>query len=178
MYMPRRLLPLLAAALFSGGSAMANEAGFDSKAAAMDYLAATLPQATAANPDYRTVKDGTVTRWLTKAVRFFGQETAGPVSVAMQETYTETKDGETTPAAHEAAFSLAEVEVSELTEPGDVTPEGAAARGVLFACTRPGCIAAKWREQPSVGDRTDIYLQDDAVRAKVLAAFQYLKGAK
>ena len=156
---------------------MADDAAFASRQAAMDYLSATLPKATAANPEFRTVKDGVQTRWLTKAARF-GEGASGAVVVTMEEEYTQTRDGQATPSTHEAAFSLADVKVSELTEPGDVTPDGRPARGVLFSCEKPGCVAARWGGQPSAGDKTDIYLQDDAVRARVLAGFQFLKGAK
>ena len=44
--------------------------------------------------------------------------------------------------APETAFSLADVEISEFTQAGDVTPEGAPSRGQLFSCTTPGCVAA------------------------------------
>lgn len=156
---------------------MADDPGFASKRAAMDYLADVLPQATAANPEYRTVKDGTVSRWLTKSVRF-GESASGAVSVTMQETYSQTQAGKTTPGTHEAAFSLADVAIKDFTEPGDVTPDGKPSRGVIFACEKPGCVAAVWGDRASQADMTDISLQDDAVRGKILAAFLYLKGVK
>ena len=170
MTFPYSILLGLTAALAAGGSALADDADFASPAQATDYLAATLPRATAENPKYRTVADGTVSQWLTQEVRFSGMG-----EVEMLESYTQEKDGKTTPGAHKAAFSLADVEVSEFTEPGDVTPDGAPARGVLFSCQRPGCIAAAWGDQAAPADKTDISLQEDGVRAKVLAAFRYLK---
>ena len=77
---------------------------------------------------------------------------------------------------HEAAFSLADVEITEFTEAGDVTPEGAASRGVMFTCKTPGCVSAAWGGKPSKADKTDISLQEDATRAKILAAFRQLKS--
>lgn len=163
----RRLLFSFALSAFAG-HAMAED--FASRAQAQNYLAAELPRATAANPKYRTLSDGTVSQWLMQEIRFGDNH-----KVEMRETYTQAKDGKTTPETHEAAFSLADVEISEFTEAGDVTPEGAPSRGVLFRCTTPGCVAAKWGGHPSKADKTDISLQDDATRARVLAAFRYLK---
>jgi hypothetical protein len=163
-----RHLPLSFALCALAGQAMAED--FTSRAQAQNYLAAELPRATAANPKYRTLSDGTVSRWLTQEVRFGDNN-----SVEMRERYTQTRDGKTIPGTHEATFSLADVEISDLTEAGDVTPQGAPARGVLFQCRTPGCVAAKWSGQPSKADKTDISLQDDATRARVLAAFRYLK---
>jgi hypothetical protein len=167
----RRGVAFLSTALSAfAGEAMAGD--FASHQQAMDYLAAALPRATAENPQYRTLSDGTVSQWLTQEVRFSGK---GAVRVEMLESYTQTKDGKTTPGTHAATFSLADVEVTEFTEPGDVTPDGAPARGVLFSCKAPGCVAADWGRQASKADKTDISLQDDGVRAKILAAFRYLK---
>ncbi len=73
----------------------------------------------------------------------------------MRESYTQTKDGKTTPGTHEAAFSLADVEITEFTEAGDVTPEGAPSRGVMFTCKTPGCVSAKWGGQASKADKTE-----------------------
>jgi hypothetical protein len=171
--MTRRILYLIAALAVLGGEAMAEE--FSSRAQAMDFLAAALPAATAANPKYRTVGDGTVSRWLTQEIRFSG---TGAVTVEMRESYTQEKDGKTTSGTHAATFSLADVELTEFAEPGDVTPEGAPSRGVLFSCKAPGCVAAVWGGQGSKADKTDISLQDDGARAKILAAFRYLKTNK
>jgi hypothetical protein len=151
------------------GQAMAED--FTSRAAAKDYLAAELPRATAANPKYRTLSDGTVSQWLTQEIRF-GDRGA----VTMRESYTQAKDGKTIPGTHEAAFSLGDVEISEFTEAGDVTPDGAPSRGVMFKCNTPGCVAAVWGGQPSKADKTDISIQDDATRARILGAFRYLKS--
>ena len=163
----RRVLAASALCAFAG-EAMAEE--FASRAEAQHYLAAELPRATAANPNYRTLSDGTVSQWLTQEIQFGDNAT-----VRMRERYTQEKDGKTAPGTHEATFSLAEVEILDFTEAGDVTPEGAPARGVLFKCKAPGCVAAAWGSQPSKADKTDISIQDDATRAKILGAFRFLK---
>ena len=172
-----KILPVLfvgSLAVLTGG-ARAADTSFASRAQAMDYLRHELPKATAANPKYLTKADSTVSQWLTDDINF-SADGRGGIKVTMRESFTQTKDGKTTPGRHEAAFSLADVDVSEFTEAGDVTPDGAAARGVLFACVRPECVAALWGGQPSASDRTDISLQDDATRARILAAFRRLQA--
>src|SRR5205807_7078859 len=89
----------------SGGPAMAES--FASRAQAMAYIADALPKASRANPDYVTKSDGTVSRWLTDDVRFTSQS-GGAVEIEMRESYTQTKDGKTSPGRHEAKFSLAD----------------------------------------------------------------------
>ncbi|MDE3174724.1 MAG: hypothetical protein KGM15_01270 [Pseudomonadota bacterium] len=152
------------------------QAPFASLLAAMDYIADALPRATADNPKYLTKADGTVSRWLTLDVRFVTAEDA--VRIAMRENFTQENEGKTTTGRHEAEFSLSQVEISEFTEPGDVTPQGQAARGLLFTCKTPGCVAAKWGDQPSAADKTDISVQDDSARAKLLAAFRQLQTGR
>jgi hypothetical protein len=156
-----------------GGATMADE--FATRAAAKDYISAALPKATSENPKYLTKNDGTVSEWLTEEVRF-ASDGAGAVTVEMRERYTQTKDGKTTPGKHEAAFSLAAVKISDFSAPYDVTPQGAAARGLLFACAEPGCVSAVWGGQPSRADKADIYIQSDETRAKILAAFRRLQS--
>ena len=148
---------------------------FATRAHAMNYLATALAPATAQNPKYTTKADGTVSQWLTDEV-VFATDAAGAVTVTMREHYTQTERGKTAPGKHEASFSLADVEITDFTAPHDVTPEGAPARGVWFACAKPGCIAAVWSGTPSRADKSDIYIQDDATRARILAAFRRLQS--
>ncbi len=172
--------PLLAAPLFAAlaaGGGSAGETGFASSAEAMKWLARELPRVTQANPKYLTKSDGTVSQWLTKVVRF-SREADGRVRVAMQESYTQTKGGVSTPGQHEAKFSLGDVEITDFSEPGDVTPAGEPSRGILFTCNKPRCVAAVWSGKAAPSDKTDISIQDDALRAKVLAAFRYLQTHK
>jgi hypothetical protein len=159
-------------ALMPGGTAMTEE--FATRAEAIAYLSTSLHNETAANPNYLTRSDGTLSQWLTDEASF--SISAGAVRVTMRESYTQTKDGKTVPGKHEAEFSLAEVVVSDFTAPGDVTPAGSPARGLLFTCMRPGCVAASWSGQPSHADKSDIYIQDDGARARILAAFKRLQS--
>ena len=168
-----RRLAVLAGVLAWGGPAMAQT--FATQAEAMQYLARALPQATAQNPLYTAKGDGMVSQWLTDELRF-DTDAGGAVTVTMRESYAQTEAGKTTPGTHEAAFSLAEVEIADFTAPNDLTPEGAAARGLLFTCAKPGCIAAQWSGKPSRADKSDIYVQDDATRAEILAAFRRLQS--
>ncbi len=154
---------------FLAGDAVAVE--FETRAAAMDYIAAALPKATSANPLYLTKADGTVSSWLTEAVSFRDNGS----EIVMRERFTQTKAGKATDGRHEATFSLTAVTVSEFTEPGDVTPSGEPAKGILFTCLKPGCVAAVWGEAPSRADKTDISIQDASTRARLLAAFRRLQ---
>jgi len=172
--LPNLLAALLASAAL-GGPTMA-EPTFASKAQAMTYLAATLPKASSENPKYTTKRDGTISQWLTDEVSFAAGGD-GAVEVTMRERYTQTQGGKTQSSTHEARFSLADVAVEEFTEDGDATPTGAPARGVIFRCAKAGCIAANWGGAPSRADKSDIYIQDEATRAKVLAAFRRLQTA-
>jgi hypothetical protein len=170
--MKRTTAALLALAL-TGGPAMA--ANFTTRQEAMDYIARTLPTATAANPTYTTRADGTVSQWLTEGVAF---ETGanGAVSVTMRERYTQEKAGKTTPGRHEARFCFADVAVTDFTEPGDVTPSGEPSRGILFTCRKPKCIGAIWGDTASLADKTDISIQDATTRETLLAAFRRLQS--
>jgi hypothetical protein len=154
---------------------MAEVPHFATRTQAMDYLGEALPRATSENPKYTTKADGTVSRWLTEGLDF----TAGPdggVAVRMRERFSQEKDGRTTEGRHEASFALAEVTVAPFTQPADVTPEGAAAIGVLFTCARSGCVAALWGAAASQADKADLYVQNEATRDKIVAAFRRLQS--
>jgi hypothetical protein len=174
--MSRAITAAVAAALALGGPVMAQAPAdpFATQAQAMDYLAKALPRATAENPRYTAKADGAVSQWLTDALSF-AADAKGAVEVKMRESYSVTKGGQTTPGKHEAAFSLADVEIADFSAPQDLTPEGAPARGLLFTCLKPHCIAALWSGAPSRADKTDIYIQDAATRARILAAFRRLQ---
>lgn len=156
--------------------ANAADASFSSRADAEAYIAKTLPAETATNPKYLTRSSGVETVWLVKTVDFV-ELPGGALKITMDEDYIQTKDGKTTPNTHKAAFALADVDVAENVNPDDVTPTGEPARGVIFNCTAPKCIAAHWGDYAMSSDKTDVYLREPDVRAKVLAAFLYLKGA-
>ena len=172
-----KALAVVAVVLALGGPVMADETAdtFATRAQAEDYLAQALPRATAQNPKYTAKADGGVSQWLTDALTF-AADAKGAVEVTMRESYAVTKSGATTPGKHEAAFRLADVDIADFSAPHDITPEGAPARGVIFTCRKPQCIAARWSGQPSQADKTDIYIQDDETRAKILAAFRRLQS--
>ena len=148
---------------------------FASHAQAMAYLADALPKASRQNPEYVAKSDGTVSRWATDAVHFSAAD-GGAVVIEMRESYTQTQGGKTSPGEHEAKFSLADVDISDLTDPAYATPSGEPARALLFVCKTAGCIAAKWSGQASKADKSDISIQDDVTRAKLLAAFRALQA--
>jgi hypothetical protein len=170
---PMRGAAVLAVLSALGGPVMADTLA--TRAQARDYLAKALPRATAQNPKYTAKSDGGVSQWLTDEV-LFATDAKGAVEVTMRESYAVTKGGRSTPGKHEAAFSLADVEITDFTAPDDLTPEGAAARGLLFTCAKPHCIAARWSGAPSRADKSDIYIQDDATRARILAALRRLQS--
>jgi hypothetical protein len=47
---------------------------------------------------------------------------------------------------------------------------------VMFQCNAGKCIRASYDGKPADVEMTDISIQDDAMRAKILAAFLMLKG--
>jgi hypothetical protein len=155
----------------------ANEAEFASRRDAEDYLTRMLPLATSENPKYLTKSEGAETEWRTKSIRFEDLPAGRGIQVSMDEEFTQVRAGVRSVGTHQAIFSLSEVEISPLTQTGDVTPSGEPARGVLFTCRLGAkCVRATWDGQASSADRTDISIQDAAVRAKILAAFVFLKG--
>jgi len=165
----------LAATLLSailGGHAMAEP--FSTRALAMDFIAAALPETTSDNPKYLTKSDGTLSKWLTEKVAF-ATDDAGAVTTTMHERFTQIQGDKSTAGKHQVTFSLGEVTVAEFSAPWDVTPTGESALGLLFTCGKPGCVAAIWGDAPSKEDKADLYVQDPATRAKLLAAFRRLQ---
>jgi hypothetical protein len=149
---------------------------FASKTAAEELLTRTLPAATAGNPKYRAAdKSDVTTQWLTKKISFRGSGTGG-VAVSMSEEIVEFKNGvRGSVGSHEAEFSLEDIRISERKDSTDIAENGERARGIIFNCIVGNCIKAKWGGNPSTSAWTDIYLQDDALRANILAAFEALK---
>ena len=156
----------------AGATAYAAE--FGTRAQAIDYIAATLTKAIAANPKYLTKADGAVTEWVNDDVTF-ATDDAGRVIVTLREHFIQTKGDKTLKARHEAKFALPDVTVGDYVEPGDVTPSGETAIGVSFNCKTAGCVAAIWGDTPSRADSTDFYVQDVATRDRLRAAFQRLQ---
>lgn len=148
---------------------------FASKEEAEAFLITALPQATAANPKYRGT-DGALTQWLTKTVAFGSGDTPTGVSMEMTEGILEFRNGaQSATGSHEVRLLIEDVQISELTDSTDVTENGDKAFGILFRCNSGKCIAAKWNGVATPSDTADISIQDAALRAKILSAFQTLK---
>lgn len=151
---------------------------FASPAEAKAFLAQTLPVATAANPKYRSDNSGAETQWLTKDIRFDAGENADGVLVTMNESVLRFNAG--VPGAvgtHQAVFTIEDVRASELKDATDLTSDGQKALGILFNCKSGKCIRSNWDGVASTADWTDIYIQDDGLRAAILEAFQTLERA-
>jgi hypothetical protein len=155
----------------------ADETVFSSRKDAEDFLARTLPLATAANPKYYAKTDKAETRWLTKSIEFQDGPPAHGIQVFTHEEYTEVRAGVATPGTHQAVFSLGDVNISMETSDTDATGAGEPALGIIFNCAAPKCIQAKWSGQASLSDWTDIYLQDATLRARIFTAFEFLKSS-
>lgn len=154
---------------------MAAAADFPTRQAAEAFLALNLPTLTAANPKYRSGQSGVLMAWITRAIGFPPGDAGGP-RVSMSETVLEFRDGALArTGSHDTEFSLAEVDISELTDSGEVTETGDKAVGVIFRCKSGKCIRARYDGAPAQADATDISIQDDAARAQVLAAFLALQ---
>jgi len=149
---------------------------FPSIEAAQAFLARNLPIATAANPRYRSGQPGVALAWITRAIKFGAAGESSALSVSMSEDVLEFRNGlRSATGAHEVAFSLADVEISELRDSGDVTESGEKAVGVIFRCKSGKCIRSVRDGAETSVDWTDISLQDDTMRANVLAAFHVLQ---
>jgi hypothetical protein len=151
---------------------------FSSRRDAEDFLARTLPLATAGNPKYYSKADKVETRWLTKSIAFSDGAPCHGIQVSTDEEYTEVRAGVPTPGTHQAVFSLGNVSISMETSDTDFTEAGEPALGIIFKCVAPKCIQAKWSGQASSSDWTDIYLQDATLRARILTAFEFLKSSE
>jgi hypothetical protein len=153
----------------------ANETVFSSRREAEEFLSRTLPLATAGNPRYISKADKAETVWLTKSIAFSDGAAGRGIQVSTDEEYTEVRAGVSTPGKHQAVFSLGDVGVSVETSETDVTEAREPALGIIFRCSTPKCIRAKWNGQESASDWTDIYLQDATLRGRILAAFEFLE---
>jgi len=157
---------------------IANDGEFASAEDAEAYLIETLPLAAAGNPKYRGEKEGTLTQWLTKTVKFRPSATPHGILITMDEEAVEFRDGvKTGVVTHDVEFAIEDVRVSELSDSAYLTESGEKALGIIFHCNSGKCIAARWNGAPSSADKTDISIQDPALRAKILKAFEALKRA-
>lgn len=176
-----RALVVAAGSLLLGATVLLNAQSriqnveFATKDEAEAFLAKALPEATAANPKYRAA-DGGLTQWLTRRIVFGPGASPSGVAVEMKEDVLQFRDGrQTSKGTHEVRFLIEDVQISELADSADLTENGEKARGIIFRCNSGKCIEAKWDGAPAPSDWSDISIQDPAMRAKILAAFQALK---
>jgi hypothetical protein len=156
---------------------VADDAPLSTKEDAEAFLSKELPLATAANPKYRG-EDGALTQWLTKEITFSSSKNPNGVLVRMSESVLNFKNGaQISAGSHEVQFQIEDVAVSLLTDSQDFTETGEQAQGVIFKCVSGKCVAHKWDGVGSMSDWTDISIQDQETREKILAAFQALKRA-
>ena len=141
------------------------------------FLTRYLPMATAANPKYRT-GDGVLMAWITKSVAFKPGRPGQGLTIAMTEETLEFRNGaQTAKGSHDVEFSLADVQVSERRDAATLTEGGRASVGIYFNCNTGKCILSAYDGKPSQTDQSDISIQDDALRGKILKAFLMLKPA-
>jgi hypothetical protein len=157
---------------------VAETSAFASKEEAQDYLARQLPIATAANPRYRSGGDGLEMAWITQEVKFSPATASGGTRVSMSEAIFEFHNGERGAAGrHDVEFVLEDVKISERRDGAEVTASGEKALGVIFNCLSGKCIRSAYNEHPAPVDWTDISIQDDAARGRILKAFQTIQQA-
>jgi len=146
--------------------------------AAESFLAHALPLATAGNPKFRSPEPGVLMAWITRSIAFSRLPHAKGITVAMSEEVQEFRNGVLSRSgSHDTEFSLADVAIAELRDGGDLTESGDKAIGVIFRCKSGKCIRAHYDGAPATVDATDISIQDDAMRADILRAFETLKRA-
>ena len=154
----------------------AGDAAFASKQEAEEFLARALPIATAANPRYRSQEPGGATAWITKTVKFGPGKNGGGRLVSMSEEVLGFRNGvQVTTGSHDVAFLIEDVKITENRDPGTLTENGDISLGVIFNCVSGKCIQSTHDGKQSLTDSGDISIQDDAMRAKILKAFQTLK---
>jgi hypothetical protein len=150
---------------------------FKSKSEAEAFLAGAVPAATAANPKYRSPDSDVATRWLTKTVGFKDNGNGG-IGVSTDESAEDYRNGaRTAQRTHQAEFAIDDVAISEETA-DDFAETGNKARGVMFKCVAAPCIDAVWSGEKSTSAWTDVYIQDEAQRRRILGAFRLLQQRK
>jgi hypothetical protein len=171
-----RALASLLAVCSATGALAAEVLPFASKEAAEAFLSEALPRATAANPKYRSGAEGVLSAWLTKAIKFGKPKDSNDLIVSMHEDALEFRNGARTgQSSHDTEFSLGAVTISERRDEGTLDENGKPALAILFQCNAGKCIQASYGGKPAAADFTDISIQDAALRAQILAAFQMLK---
>jgi hypothetical protein len=174
---PAHALPGWEISIPKGVQAAADSA-FASKKEAEDFLASTLPIATAVNPKYRSA-NGNQMAWITMTVTFGPSKSANGTWVSMSEEVLEFHNGvQISMGSHHVAFAIEDVKISERTDSGDLTEAGDAARAVMFTCNSGKCIQASYDDKPSTTDWADISLQDETTRNAIRKAFETIQQSK
>jgi hypothetical protein len=156
----------------------AAESAFSSKKEAEEFLARTLPIATAANPKYRSA-NGNQMAWITRTVTFGPSNSASGTFVSMSEEVLEFHNGaRISTGSHQVAFAIEDVKISERTDSGDLTEAGDVALAVMFTCNSGKCIQAYYGGKPSTTDWADISLQDETIRNNIRKAFETIQHGK
>jgi hypothetical protein len=151
---------------------------FPTKEDAQNFLARSLPIATAKNPRYRSDQAGVAMAWITKDVKFAPDKTANGILVSMSEEVLEFRNGaQSATGSHQVEFSIGDVKISERRDGADLTESGEIALGIIFNCRSGKCIRSTYNGQPSSVDWTDISIQDDALRGQILKAFEAVHQA-
>ena len=154
----------------------ADEAAFASKQEAEEFLARTLPIATAGNPRYRSEEPGVTTAWITKTVKFGPGKSGHGRLVSMSEEVLGFRNGvQVTTGSHDVAFLIEDVKIAENRDPGTLTESGDISLGVIFNCNSGKCIQSSYDGKQSMTESGDISIQDAALRSKILKAFETLK---
>jgi hypothetical protein len=154
----------------------ADETAFASKQEAEEFLARTLPIATAGNPRYRSEEPGVTTAWITKTVKFGPGKNGSGTLVSMSEDVLGFRNGvRVTTGSHEVAFLIEDVKIAENRDPGTLTENGDVSFGIIFNCNSGKCIQSSYDGKQSSTDSGDISIQDAALRGKILKAFETLK---
>jgi hypothetical protein len=153
----------------------AADSAFSTRQSAEEFLARALPAATAANPRYRSGKQGVTMAWIAKSIKFSPGAPAGRL-VIMSEEALEFHDGVlSATGAHEVEFAIEDVAISARTDSGTLTEKGEPGLAVIFNCNQGKCIRVIRDGAPSSEDFTDISIQDVATRDKILKAFLAVK---
>lgn len=147
---------------------------FATRAAAQDYLAHALPEATAANPKYVDPASGVGTHWLTKSVTF-SKDKDGGLRVRMEEDVLKYRGEKLVEqGTHDTEVPLDVTGVRFISDAWAIVDDFDAAVGIVFKCPGDPCIVSAQDGKPSVIAQTDISIADRPTLAKLHAAFRAL----
>jgi hypothetical protein len=156
----------------------ADDSAFATRQGAEEFLAHALPTATAANPRYRSDRQGVTMAWITKSIKFGPSKTPNGRLASMSEEALEFHDGvRAATGAHDVEFAIEDVTISARTDSGTLTEKGEPGFAVIFNCNQGQCIRSVRDGVSSLEAMTDISIQDVATRDKILKAFLAVQQA-